>query len=70
MFQIYYEIQKRVLVRVMYQLNFEKSTILTPPHDFLSSIKFLHVLLKLEQFFHVSEHTSFDWNLNCVIYVA
>lgn len=31
MFQIYYEIQKRVLVRVMYQLNFEKSTILTPP---------------------------------------
>lgn len=52
MFQIYYEIQKRVLVWVMYQLNFEKSTILTPPHDFLSSTKFLHVLLKLEQFFH------------------
>lgn len=40
MFQIYYEIQKRVLVRVMYQLNFEKSTILTPPMIFFLASNF------------------------------
>ena len=34
MLQIYYEIQKRVLVWVMYQLNFEKSTILPPWFSF------------------------------------